>query len=186
MATLYENHNTGDEGQLTGWDTYGVAQTFPVLRTHKITSVKLKLWRDGSPGTITASIRAASEGLPTGDDLCSGTTEGNTLPEEEPGEWREITLGAGAVLEVGAQYAIVVFSAAEHPALFFWRISWNGDKYDGGNASYGGNGSWTIDPTEDCMFEEWGDPIINSAISLGQVVTATRKVDYIRSAEFNR
>jgi len=51
-------------------------------------------------------------GDPTGEDLCSGTTNGNTLPESQPPpplpEEREITLGAGVELTEGVKYAIVI------------------------------------------------------------------------------
>ncbi|GAH21280.1 unnamed protein product, partial [marine sediment metagenome] len=76
--------------------------------SHKITKVKLKLYRVGSPGTATVSIRATSGLHPTGSDLCSGTTNGDTLPEGSPYEWREITLGDGANLASGTKYAIVI------------------------------------------------------------------------------
>lgn len=46
---------------------------------------------------------------PTGDDLCSGTTPGDTLPDWNAGyEEREITFDAGAELISGVTYAIVV------------------------------------------------------------------------------
>ncbi|GAJ19661.1 unnamed protein product [marine sediment metagenome] len=55
-------------------------QGFIPATTHKITSVKLKLWKEGSPGTVTISIRATDgRGHPTGGDLCSGTINGNTI-----------------------------------------------------------------------------------------------------------
>ena len=47
-------------------------------------------------------------GDPTGDDLCVGTTDGNTLPVQPEYEEREITLGDGYALESGTQYAIVL------------------------------------------------------------------------------
>ncbi|GAI02948.1 unnamed protein product, partial [marine sediment metagenome] len=108
MAELYEYYNTGDTGY---WRlniaTERIAQTFTPSIAHKITSVKLKLARTGSPGILTVSIRATNgEGHPTGGDLCSGTTNGNTLPVYPSTEWREITLGAGYNLASDTKYAI--------------------------------------------------------------------------------
>lgn len=46
---------------------------------------------------------------PSGTNLCSGTTDGDTLPSWGAGyEEREISFGAGAVLTSGNEYAIVV------------------------------------------------------------------------------
>jgi hypothetical protein len=58
-ATLYEYYNTGDDASLFLYGIYWKAQTFTPLAPHKITSVKLKLYKAiGSPGTVTVSIRA--------------------------------------------------------------------------------------------------------------------------------
>ena len=80
--SIYEYYSTGDDAAASiygnTWDT----QTFTPSVAHTITSVKLKLYKTGTgPGTITVGIRATDgSGLPTGSDLCSGTTDGNTLP----------------------------------------------------------------------------------------------------------
>ena len=93
-STLYENYNTGDDAALGIYGAIWAAQTFTVgAAGHTITSVKLLLYRYGSPGTVTVSIRATDgNGHPTGSDLTSGTTDGNTLPTGSPSELREITL----------------------------------------------------------------------------------------------
>ncbi|MBA7589542.1 hypothetical protein ES708_31627 [subsurface metagenome] len=105
MAELFEYYITGDD---FGYGVYGPnweAQTFTPSVAHKITSVKLKLYRRGSPGTLTVAIKAVDVSHhPTGADLCSGTTNGNTLTEDMAGEWREITLGAGANLNTDTEY----------------------------------------------------------------------------------
>jgi len=51
-------------------------------------------------------------GDPTGGDLCSGTTDGSTLPESPNVEEREITFSEGYALESGRKYAIVVRNSA--------------------------------------------------------------------------
>ena len=51
-------------------------------------------------------------GDPIGADLCSGTTDGSTLPELDTFEEREISLGAGYALESGRKYAIVLRNSA--------------------------------------------------------------------------
>lgn len=112
MSILYEHYNTGDDGQflISSADTW-IAQTFTPSIAHTITSVKLLLFRGvgATPGTLTVHIKATDvSGHPTGDDLCSGTTDGDTLTTNSAGEWREITLGAGALLGADTKYAIIL------------------------------------------------------------------------------
>ena len=78
---LYEYYNTGDDSGQSVYGSNWYAQTFTPSIAHTITSVKLLLYRSGSPGTVTVSIRATDgSGHPIGPDLCSGTTDGSTLP----------------------------------------------------------------------------------------------------------
>lgn len=159
MATLYEYYIVGDstQGGIAGVNWEG--QTFTPSEAHTITSVKLKLFRDGLPGTITVSIRATSGGLPTGADLASGTTDGDTLTGAA--EWREITLGAGTELLASTKYAIVVRALSGVPWTDYvqWRTDATGT-YTGGNRinSVTSGVSWTTIAAYDYMFEEWGEP----------------------------
>ncbi|GAJ24822.1 unnamed protein product, partial [marine sediment metagenome] len=108
MSTRFEYYIVGDENWCWTWDGEWLAQTFTSPVAHRITSVKLKGFRRGLPGTVTVSIRATDgDGHPTGDDLCVGTTNGNTLTTSIYGEWREIFLGAGCDLAADTKYAIV-------------------------------------------------------------------------------
>jgi hypothetical protein len=162
VSTLYEYYKTGDDWYAKLYDTKWVAQTFTPSVAHKITSVKLKLYRTGSPGTITVSIRTTDgSGHPTGADLCSGTTDGNTLPEGSPYEWREITLGAGYNLSASTKYAIVARALSGDDVANFaqWRQDSSSPAYAGGNLEYSFNSgsSWTTDVATDQMFEEWGE-----------------------------
>lgn len=168
---LNEYYNAGDT---TGVVIYGAthwhAQTFTPSTAHKIISVKLKMYRDGSPGTITVSIKATDDdGHPTGDDLCSGTTNGNTLPTSPPYEWREITLGNGYDLDAGTKYAIVA-RALDGDGMNFvgWRCDTSSPTYAGGNneRSVDGGSSWTTFSEIDLMFEDWG--ITDLAILAGR------------------
>lgn len=160
MATLYEYYNTGDIGSA---DIYGAVwrgQTFTPSTAHKITSVKLLLFRSGSPGTVTVSIRATDvNGHPTGADLCSGTTDGNTLPTASPYEWREITLGAGYDLVASTQYAIVVrATSGDASNILWWRVDSPSPTYAGGcsETSTDSGVTWESYTPWDFMFEDWG------------------------------
>ena len=165
MATLYEYYNTGDNGQDDIWGTQWDAQTFTPSIAHKITSVKLKLYRQGLPDTITVGITATDiNGHPTGSDLCSGTIDGNTLTDVSPGEWYEITLGAGYNLIANTKYAIVVKALSGDAAnCVSWRYNSIDPTYAGGcyEVTYNSGSTWEGDETADFMFEEWGEPLAN-------------------------
>lgn len=86
--------------------------------------MKLKICRQGSPGTVTVSIRATSGGLPTGPDLCAGTTNGNTLTTNTNGEWRRIQFTTTPTLSNGVVYAIVVRVGSASPINSIrWRLA---------------------------------------------------------------
>ncbi|MCW3134456.1 MAG: hypothetical protein N2V78_09040 [Methanophagales archaeon] len=159
MATLFEYYNTGDDNSWYIFGSNWLAQTFTPQTTHKITSVKLKLLKFGSGGTISVDIKATDEyGHPTGDALCSGTTDGSTLPGS-PGEWREVTLGDGATLSSGTKYAIVIHTTVEFADRMYWREDATTPTYGGGAEERSDNsgGSWTTEGSCDLMFEEWGE-----------------------------
>ena len=163
MATKYENYITGDDGAAGAWSTTWRAQTFTPSTAHVITSVKLLLYKIGSPETVTVSIKATDDnGKPTGDDLCSGTTDGDTLPTGAPYEWREITLGSGYVLMASTKYAIVVRAVGDNANdAVAWRLDSSSPSYTGGSDAYSQDtgSSWTLATANDLMFEDWGDPL---------------------------
>ena len=159
MAIRYEYYNTGDDDRRILFGTWWRAQTFTPDTAHTVTSVKMLLYRTGTPGTITVSIRATSAGLPTGGDLCSGTTDGDTLTTSTAGEWREISLGAGYSLSASTMYAIVVRALDGSAfASIRLRVDETSPTYTGGTDCYSTNSgsSWTIVFGTDLMFEEWG------------------------------
>lgn len=88
-------------------------QTFTIGTTaadtdFSITSVKMKLYRILSPGTVTLGIYATDvDGYPTGSPLTSGTTDGDTLTTNSEGEVRTFTLSP-VTLTASTKYAIVI------------------------------------------------------------------------------
>lgn len=97
-------------------------------------------------------------GDPTGEDLCVGTTDGDTLPEygEEPGwEEREVTLGTGTELTEGTKYTVVVRAAdATGDAEVYWSLRID-DPTAGGNhyKSTNSGEDWTSYATQDVWFK---------------------------------
>lgn len=161
MPNLYEYYNTGDNNYNPNYGNINwSAQTFTPATAHKITSVKLKLYRLGSPGTVTVGIRATSGGHPTGGDLCVGTIDGNTLTTNTAGAWYEITLGAGYDLSASTKYAIVIRAlGGDAENWVAWRMHYGSPTYSGGNGEFSSNGgsSWTSYASIDFMFEDWGE-----------------------------
>ncbi|MBA7623227.1 hypothetical protein ES703_30620 [subsurface metagenome] len=169
MAEIFEYYNTNDDIEQTAYYRYWKAQTFTPLQAHKITSVKLKLWKKGNPGTVTVSIRNTSAGKPSGGDLCFGTTNGNTLPTGSPYQWREIALGDGYDSGAATMYAIVVRApSGNYSNQLYWRCDYTSPTYTRGTmvASTDSGSTWgaPIEPT-DFMFEEWGD-LLPSVLNL--------------------
>jgi len=157
--------------------TYGVnwlAQTFTTTADtappisdgsadFNITNVKLKVYRVGSPGTITVSIRATSGGEPTGSDLSTGTLDGDDLTTSTDGEWKVIDMSAykltGGVS--GTQYAIIIKATTGDSSNY---IAVTGDhssaSYSGGErlTSADSGSNWTAQTDTDIMFNVLGDP----------------------------
>jgi len=161
----FESYTGEGDSFSCAWDNYWLSQTFTPVTAHKITSVKIPLCRWGLPGDIVVSIRNTNDiGLPTGDDLCSGITDGSTLPHawSNKYEWRVITLGSGHDLASNIQYAIVLRVPGEDVNNY---VRWLRDYYPNPPSYAGGRGLWSpnsgaiwIDrPTLDFKFEECGE-----------------------------
>ncbi|KKK71996.1 hypothetical protein LCGC14_2908310, partial [marine sediment metagenome] len=186
MATKFEYYSTGDDNAFGIWGVHWLTQTFTPSAAHKITSVKLKLFRLGSPGTVTVSIRATSGGEPTGSDLCSGTEDGNNLTEDGDGAWYGITLGAGYDLDADTKYAIVAKALSGSDALN--SANWRGDSssptYSGGAGLYSDNSGvdWAGYDV-DRMFEDWGTANYTRSLTttIGLSTTLSRAVTYERT-----
>ena len=160
MAKKFEYYNTGANYATGISGLYWDGQTFTPTLNHRIISVKLVMYRFGSPGTITVSIRATDgSNHPTGLDLCLGTTNGNTLTTDGDGEWREIVLGNGCNLLANTKYAIVVRLPGGDINNDIELVGDITDpSYSGGQGEYSDDGgiSWYTWDHIDFMFEEWG------------------------------
>lgn len=173
MSIRYEYYIENDDTQGAIWGAQWQAQTFTPSIAHTITSVKLLLFRLGSPGTITVSIRNTdTNGLPTGGDLCSGTTDGDTLPTAATPEWREITFGGGYLLNANIKYAIVSRAVdGNETNQERWRQDNSDPIYAGGKVTVSTDSgeNWSS-ADRDFMFEDWGEPALNiPCIPLGLI-----------------
>ncbi|MBA7568973.1 hypothetical protein ES708_10710 [subsurface metagenome] len=159
---LFEHYNTGANTYISVMYIYWRGQTFTPSISHKIDTVKMLVYRYGSPGTCTVSIRATAGGLPTGADLCSGTFDADTLTTNPDGEWVEVDLGKGTALTASTKYAIVARCPDGDVRfnMMRWRCKSPDGDYAEGAAFSGVYESWSLEPNNaDFMFEEWGIPI---------------------------
>ncbi len=173
MAEKYQYYNTGDDGNTYIRGSYWQAQTFTPAIAHRITSVKLKLWREENPGPLTVSIKATdAEGKPTGEDLCSGSIEATAITDTSPGQWYEITLGEGCILDADTKYAIVARAPGGIAGVQIqWRYDGTDPTYERGYRLYSSDSgsTWSATTNIDYMFEEWGEEIVIAGRSFGYV-----------------
>lgn len=191
-GNLYEYYTGPADGAVAHYGTLQYAcQTFTPTLGHTISSVKVLLYRDGvvSPGNLTVSIRAVDSGTgkPTGNDLCSGTTNGNTLPTGwTTAEWREITFATPVALSANIQYAICVIGLTSNGSNQ-WGICKDGSSptYSGGQRGISADGgtTWTMVSGNDYVFYEYGlptftPPTSDSYTTKRLVVCASNEVWY--------
>ncbi len=155
-------------GFTSGVAIYGAnwrSQTFTPASSHTIGKVVIPLQRTGSPGTITASIRATSSGHPIGPDLCSGSVDGATIPTGSYSPWTTINMDSGYFLTTGVKYAIVVRAPSGTVANY---VDWyyvTPTSYAGGNLEYSidSGAAWTSKADQDHAFEEWSIAIVGAS-----------------------
>jgi hypothetical protein len=153
--SLEESYNTDDDGYSTFWTTMWRGQTFTTLSSYSIKKVKLKLYRVGSPGTVTVSIKETDvDGKPTGEDLASGTFDGSSLTDDTDGEWQEVIFDSAYSLESATKYAIVIRLNGNGTNCLAWRKDTSSPTYDDGQYVYSNDSgsSWTLH-AHDAMFE---------------------------------
>lgn len=157
MARVFQYYNTGDDSNFTAYGANWKAQTFTPIITHDVSILRLKLWKKGSPGTTTVSIKATDDGHPTGADLTSGTiSEGNLSDTTPTVETISVT---AYTLTAETKYAIVVkATSGDAVNLTYWRLDLSGATYTGGNmeSSSDSGSSWDSVADADFYFEEWG------------------------------
>lgn len=163
MTTLYEYYNVGLDYWIILHSSTWIAQTFTTGDVpHTITSVKLPLQRANNPGTVTVSIRETDgDGKPTGADLTTGTTDGDTLPAISDYEWREISV-TEYELQPNTKYAIVLRALDGNITNYVrWGQDHTSPSYTLGNMVYSATGgvTWITYLSYDQMFEVYGNPI---------------------------
>ena len=157
----FEYYNKGNDDRTGFFGNYWEGQTFTPQTAHKIKSVRLKMYRIGSPGDLFVKIRATDgSGKPTGPDLASGSIGSGVITLNTNGAWYEILLGVGANLSAGTKYALVFSTTGGSwptNALFILYDS-TSPTYAGGSRTESDDAgvNWVLQTGNDIMFEEWG------------------------------
>lgn len=122
---------------------------------HIISQIALKMRKQGSPPTITVSIRLVSARKPTGGDLCSGTIAGSSLTGTA--DWYNISMSPSYTLLANTEYAIVVRCVGGDAANFVRLSINNPGTYSGGafDTSTTSGSTWII-TAFDAGFLEYG------------------------------
>ncbi len=165
LSIRQEYFNEGDDNYSLLRGNIVSGQTFTPNNKHTCVLVKLKIYRVGSPGIITVSIRATSAGKPIGSDLVSGTIDGDLLTTDSSGQWFGILFNPGLLLTKDTRYAITVTATSGNTSNYLcWREQDLGDGYPEENRVYSNDGgsAWNINTVSDMMFEEYSGPNLNA------------------------
>lgn len=117
-GTVMDAYNSADDSPISpiyGSGYYGGAVFIPA-RGFRLSSVRLKMYRSGNPGTVTVSIRGLRAFAPSSSEImsseqnavASGTIDGNTFSNVSPGAWYEIAMGSAIDVYPGIPYCIDV------------------------------------------------------------------------------
>lgn len=160
--TLYDSYTTNDDNYQDTRGIYWHGQTFTASDNYTPTSIKLKLFKEGTPTEPnTVSIRATSGGLPTGADLCSGYLNPTTYTTNTNGEFYEFSMTGCSSLSSGTVYAIIerCVDCTNASNDVNWRMDYQNASYSGGKAinSTDSGSSWSeYVANTDMMFEVYG------------------------------
>jgi len=161
--TLYQHYNTGDTSYFSAHDTSWVAQTFTPEIPHKITLLKLKLYRNLAFADFIIKITTTDgDGYPTDNVLCSKIFNSEPITTVSPGDWYEFSLDEPWIPTIDTVYAKIIHGIPGLPTPYvYWRDDPTAPTYDRGNAyrSINSGVSWTRYLYDDLMFEDWGYPL---------------------------
>ena len=144
------------------------AQTFTVgtvgvNENHTLTEIKLRLFRDGSPGTITVELQSVSgsPSEPTGSVHSTGTSDGDVITTSNSGEVVTFTMDSSFSIQASTQYAIVVKALDGDGANRVYWLRNSSGTYDSTTDCYhfttNGGSTWGQTTGSDLNFEVWGD-----------------------------
>ena len=161
----YENNIFVHANYIDQVDTNGSAQTFTPQANHRLTLVKVKVARRGTPGIITLTIHATDgDGHPTGAALATETFDGDALTSDLSNpEIKEITISLPPTLSASTKYAIkmTVTSFLVRYIYLAWYCDEPGSYINGKALQWNTIVSdWRniYSDNTDFYFDEWGTP----------------------------
>ena len=162
---IKENYTTGDDGAQSVNNIVREAQTFTPAVAQTLESIKLKLYRVGTPSNSIIHI-AFTDGAGHPDTALPYTPyakidfDGNAVTTDPAGAWYEFTFPSvdtprPVALKAGQQYALILKS--QNGGLY-WRCDTTSPTYSGGRreVTIDAATTWTSDASRDFMFETWG------------------------------
>jgi len=167
--TLYEYYSTVETFTplytfYAEWCQSVVGQTFTPQTSHNITSIKLKLYRTGNPGTIQLWLYATSGGIPTGYAIAHKDYDGDTITTSTSGEWTEFVFTGSYQLNADTKYVLLLRAPYTNSSNNIY-VGYDGTSptYTRGNyiQSYDDGESWNQYTTKDLGFYEYGTPLIS-------------------------
>lgn len=160
MATLITSYTTGDDvfKRIYGLLAKG-GQTFTVGDDYDLTSINMKIGKEGSPpADLTVELYATDgDGLPTGSVLATGSIAAADITDGNTGGWYDIPMTT-YLLESGEKYAFTLQSTGGSSGTdYIFRYQSSGATYaDGSYLNYSG-GNWVDFASTDGMFEVYGN-----------------------------
>lgn len=163
-SAVYEYYDTGGTNSTAIYGDSWLAQTFTLgSDAHTISSIRLKLHRAGTVGSVTVSIKDTTlAGHPDAlsESLVSVTLSGDSVSTSSSGVWTMFDFSYPEPLVASTKYAVVVeaSSAPDSSNAIYMHYTINGT-YSGGNYEYSANGgtTWYSETSDDFLFEVWGE-----------------------------
>ncbi len=175
ILTSYDDPDNGVSGYtaygaIDGGSTRVVAQGFKTAGTNDLETVQVRLYKAGTPGTLTCEIRNVDGGGPGETVYATTTYNGNLITATSaPGELVTFTFVVPYyVLVGGTQYCWVVWAPSGSAGNLVTTVRINSSEYDDGIAynDTDGGASWNIRTAEEFMFTVGG-----TASTVGAVTT---------------
>ncbi len=186
MSTLQDYYDTSGTNDYVIYGDEWEAQVFTASASYTILSVKVRLKRTNTLGTVTVSIRAISASKPSGADLCVGTVDCSAISTASGGELVEFTFTTSYALVAGTQYAIVVRALDADASNYVNWVAATGNPYANGGESDSSDGGvvWDSISTADLRFETYGPfaPPVDKTYSKALVAIANNEFWYETSA----
>ena len=128
-------YDTGDDGDIEVYNPREYGVIILPTRGYRLSAVQLLLYREGSPGILTISVRGvrfsySSYPQMEDDDIVSVTTDGDTLPTTAPYEWREVTFPTPVDVQPGIPYVIrLIAPSGTSTNSVHWRRKYGAGEY---------------------------------------------------------